>query len=281
MKKSINYWAFPGGGDGTKRIGEFLREAQAAGFDAVELCFGETGELALDSSERLVRAIEADAIKVGIEIASVATGLFWKYSLTSGDAATREKAKEIVRKGLQIAAWAGTDALLVVPGVVTSPISTERVPYHLAWKRSTEAIRELVPFAEKLKVSIAVENVWSGFLLSPLEMASFIDAFGSRFVGAYFDVGNVLVNAMPEDWIRVLGPRIRRVHLKDYRTGVGTLHGFVDLLAGDVNWPEVMKALREVGYEGPLTAEVFPYRHHPGVLIRNTSAAMDAIMSKG
>ena len=132
MKKSINYWAVPGGGDGSKDIGEFLSEAKAAGFEAVELCYGEAGELSMESGEAACRAVAEKAKDIGIEIGSVATGLFWKYSLTSDDPAMREKAKDVVRKGVQIAAWTGTDALLVVPGVVCAPISGEQVQYEHA-----------------------------------------------------------------------------------------------------------------------------------------------------
>ena len=280
MKKSINYWAFAGGGAGSKDIGEFLREAKEAGFEAVELCCGESGELSVDTDGATVRGIADEAEKIGIEIGSLATGLSWKYSLTNDDPATREKAKEIVRKSLQIAAWAGTDALLIVPGVVASPISPDQVQYDVAYERSMAAFKELAPLAEKLRVHIGIENVWNGFLLSPLETADFVDKIGSEYVGVYFDVGNVLSTGLPEHWIRVLGNRIRRIHLKDFKTSVGNINGFVDLLCGDVNWPEVMAALREVGYDGPLTAEVSPYKHHPQVLIRNTSAAMDAIMGR-
>jgi len=280
MKKSINYWAFPGGGDGSKSITEFLREAKAAGFEAVELCCGESGALNLDSDRAAVRSIVAEADKIGIEIAGIAMGLLWKYPLTSGDDAARERAKEVIRTGLQIAAWAGTDALLVVPGVVASPLGSETVQYDVAYQRALEAMKELAPAAEKLHVHIALENVWNGFLLSPIEMAEFVDRAESDYIGVYFDVGNVLNTGLPEHWIRILGDRIRRVHLKDFKVSVGNLGGFVDLLSGDVNWPEVMKALREIGYDGPLTAEVFPYKHHPEVLIKNTSTAMDAIMGR-
>ena len=280
MKKSINNWAFPGGGDGTKKNAEALREAKAAGFEAIELCVAETGELDLDSTEKQVRAIAADAEKAGIEIASVASGLLWKYSLTSDDPANRQKAKDIVRKGLQIAAWAGTDALLVIPGVVCCSFASERAPYDVAYQRAKEAMEELAPTAEELEVCIGLENVWNGFLLSPLEMRTFIDDIDSEYVGSYFDVGNVVVTGVPEDWIRILGWRICKIHMKDFKRSVGNLSGFVDLTKGDVNWPEVMKALAEVHYDGPLTAEVFPPKEHPERLLTETSAAMDTIMGR-
>ncbi|MCX7887759.1 MAG: sugar phosphate isomerase/epimerase, partial [Verrucomicrobiae bacterium] len=117
-------------------------------------------------------------------------------------------------------------------------------------------------------------------LYSPLEMRGLIDEVGSPGVGLLFDTGNIIPFGFPEQWIRILGPRIREVHLKDYRRAVGTIHGFVSLLEGDVNWPEVMSALREIGYDGFLIAEVFPYRHYGGAVLAQTSEAMDRILGR-
>ena len=136
--------------------------------------------------------------------------------------------------------------------------SYEPQPYERVAARAREAVEALLPSAGKLKVKLAVENVWNRFLLSPVEMKDFIDQFGSEWVGSYFDVGNVLLYGHPEDWIRTLGKRIAAVHMKDFRTNVGNLDGFVDLLSGDVNFRAVMSALRAAGYEGPYTAEIVP-----------------------
>ena len=127
---------------------------------------------------------------------------------------------------------------------------------------------------------MGIENVWNKFLVDPFAMRAFIDQFDSEWVGAYFDVGNSMLTGYPEHWIRTLGKRIKRVHLKDFRRGVGTADGFVDLLAGAESGRGVWRPLREVGHGGPLTAEMIPaYRHCPEVLIENTSRAMDAILS--
>ena len=142
----------------------------------------------------------------------------------------------------------GADTVLLVPAVVN-----ENTRYADAYTRSQQHIRKLLPHAERLKVVIAVENVWNNFLLSPLEFARYIDEFRSPWVKAYFDVGNVLAYGWSEDWIRTLGKRIHRVHLKDFRRGP---RQFVNLLEGDVNWREVRRALEEVGYTGYLTAEL-------------------------
>ena len=129
---------------------------------------------------------------------------------------------------------------------------------------------------------MGIENVWNKFLLSPMEMAAFIDQFESPWVGAYVDVANIAPYGYAQDWLRVLGNRVVGIHFKDFRKSVGNLDGFVDLLEGDVDWPEVMTAIEEIGYDGPLVAEMIPcYRHYPMVRTANTSNAMDAILGGG
>ncbi len=282
MKKSINYWSFPGGLEGKKEIGEFLSEAKDAGFEGVELCIGEVGRLSLKTTERQCADIRAAAEKRGIEICSTASGIYWGYNFGCSKVADRTRTEQAVKKMLQIAQWLGTDALLFIPGAVDvffNP-AAEVIAYDVVMQRAKEGTQRLLRAAEACKVGLCVENVWNKFLLSPLEMRDFIDSFGSEYVGAYFDVGNVMAYGYPEQWIRILGKRIKRVHLKDFKTGVGTASGFCDLLEGDVNWPEVMRALKAVGYAGPVTAEMIPlYRHSPLARVRNTSRAMDEILA--
>ena len=276
MRKAISIWSFPEG------IGyeEAFKLAKEAGFEGVEVALAEEGELSLQSTEAEVKALREKAERAGVEIHSVATGLFRSYPFTSEDPRKRERAMEVAGKLLQVANWLGVDAVLVVPGAVFVPWAegSEVVPYDVAYRRAQEALRELAPEAERLGVTICVENVWNFMLLSPLEMARFVDEIGSERVQVYFDVGNVVAFGFPEHWIRILGGRIKRVHFKDYRRVAGGLHGFVDLLEGDVNWPEVMKAFKEVGYDGWATAEMIPtYATAPEQIILTTSRHMDAI----
>ncbi len=278
MKKSISQWSFQGGD-----FISWMKLAKDAGFEAIELAIDEQGDISLGSSEGDISKIGEYAEKIGIEISSLATGLFWKYSLTSGKAEVREKGMEIVLKMLDVASWLGTDAILVVPGAVGVDFipGGEVIPYDLAYERSSEALKKLAPDAESKKVCIAIENVWNKLLLSPLEMKDFVDSIGSDHVKVYFDVGNVLLTGYPEHWVKILGKRIKRIHLKDFRRAIGNLNGFVDLLEGDVNWSAVIDALREVGYDSYLTAEMMPpYPHHPEALIYNTSIAMDRILGR-
>jgi hexulose-6-phosphate isomerase len=160
-----------------------------------------------------------------------------------------------------VAKWLGTDAYLFVPGAVDVFFlpDAEVVPYDVCYQRASEALRQILPAAEETGVAICIENVWNRFLLSPLEMRDFIDSFGSAMVGAYFDVGNVLLTGYPEHWIRILGERIKRVHVKDFKRSAGTAEGFVNLLEGDVNFETVKEALADVGYDGYVTAELLPF----------------------
>ncbi|MCM8809460.1 MAG: sugar phosphate isomerase/epimerase, partial [Candidatus Omnitrophica bacterium] len=206
---------------------------------------------------------------------------FWKYPLTSSEPEIRKKGEDLLAKSIKIANYLGTDAVLLVPGLVASLSGQgEIVSYDIAYKRSQESIKKYVELAEKNNVYICVENVWNKFLLSPLEMKRFVEEIGSEYVKVYFDIGNILIIGFPEMWIRILGKLIKRIHLKDFKLSVGNINGFCDLLEGDVNWPEVIKALKEIGYDSYLTAELGPYKYYPETKIYNTSLAIDKILGR-
>lgn len=278
MKKGISIWSFAGAD-----IRENLKLAKDAGFDGVELALNETGEFSLESTKEEVLAIRAFGEELGLKFYSVASGLYWTYNYTSANEENVKKAKAITRKQLEVASWLGCDTILVVPGAVEVAFDPgEVVEYDVAYERALSALKELAPYAEELKVAIGIENVWNRFLLSPVEMAEFIDKVGSDWVGSYFDVGNVLYIGYPEHWIKILNKRIKKVHFKDYRRAAGDLHGFVDLLAGEVNWPAVMEQFKNIGYDGWVTAEMLPpYTHYPEAILYNTSTAMDYIIKGG
>jgi L-ribulose-5-phosphate 3-epimerase len=280
MRKSVNIWSFYGPWSLEKK----MRLARDAGFSGFEIDLGESGPVGLASTPAEVGSVRRLADRIGVELSGLATGLYWAANPASADPATRAKAQGILERQITLAGELGVDAILVIPGSVGVDFiaGCEVVPYEVAWERATAFIREALPSAQKARVRLCVENVWNKFLLSPIEMRRFVAQFGSEWVGTYFDVGNSLAAGYPEHWIPILGSTIRRVHVKDYRRAVGTTDGFVELLSGDVNWPGVMGALRSVGYEGWLTAEMIPpvpfYKYSPEVLIHNTSRAMDALL---
>lgn len=198
-----------------------------------------------DLAQAKLRGDQARA--AGVPIHSVIYG-GWENLLSDPDSAVVDKGKATIETALRSAKAMGADNILLVPAKVTA-----KVRYVEAYERSQKHIRELLPLAEELKIVIAVEEVWNDFLMSPLEFARYVDEFNSPWLRAYFDVGNVVAFAYPQDWIRTLGKRIVKVHLKDFkREG----RKWVNLREGDIDWPEVRKAFAEVGYKGFVTAEV-------------------------
>ncbi|HZT69916.1 MAG TPA: sugar phosphate isomerase/epimerase family protein [Terriglobia bacterium] len=197
-------------------------------------------------AEELKKAADA----AGVRIDSVMNMAHWKYPLSSSDPAVVQKSMDGMRTSLHNAKLWGSDAVLLVPAVVNPQTS-----YHEAWVRSQKQIRELIPLAAELKVVIAIEEVWNKFLLSPLEMARYIDEFRSPWVKAWFDVGNVVLYGYPQDWIHTLGKRIVKVHLKDFKVDHSCFE-WVDLGDGEVMWPAVRQALIATGYSGSVICEL-------------------------
>ena len=277
MKKGISYWSFAGAD-----IKENLKLAKEAGFDGVEITLDAEGAVTMDSTKEEILEIKKYGESLGLEFYSLASSLYWTYNYTSGNEENRNKAKEITKKQLEIASWLGCDTILVVPGAVYVPWEPgEIVEYDVAYDRAQAALKELAPLAEQYKITIGVENVWNSFLLSPLEMKRFIDEIGSDYVKSYFDVGNVLYSGYPQQWIKILGSRIKKVHFKDYRVAVGSLDGFVDILAGDVDYIAVKIALDAIGYDNWVTGEMIPaYKQYSETIIYNTSNSMDKILGR-
>jgi len=237
-----------------------LALAKRVGFDGVE-----PGTLKKKSE---VRAIQRAAADTGIEIASIMNSDHWAFPLASPKKSVVAKSIKGMATSLQNAHDLGTDCVLLVPAVVN-----EQTTYEEAMARSKAAIRKLIPTARKLGVAIAVENVWNKFLLSPIEFRDYVDSFKSPWVKAYFDVGNIVLYGYPQHWIRTLGRRIARVHLKDFDAKA---RQFVPLREGSIVWPAVRKALADIRYNGFLTAEV---AGGDEAHLRRVSEAMDKIIA--
>ena len=218
---------------------EKFKLAKKCGFEGIE---GSPME-DLDAAQKL----GALARQAGVPIHSIVYG-GWGAPFSDPDPKVIEKGLAEMQTALRSAKALGADTVLLVPAIVN-----EDVGYGDAYKRSQEHIRKLLPLAEELRIFIAVENVWNKFLLSPLEFARYVDEFQSPWLKAYFDVGNVIIYGYAQDWIRTLGKRIVKIHLKDFkRKG----YEWTNLLDGDVNWKQVRLALDEIGYDGFLTPEL-------------------------
>jgi hexulose-6-phosphate isomerase len=206
--------------------------------------------------------------------------------MTSNDPEKRARSFELAGKMIDAAHDLGTENLLVVPGAVHIPWRTDYDPVanDVCDARAREAISKLLPRAEKLGVNLNIENIFfNGYLMSPMEMVDFVDSFKSPRLRAHFDTGNIMLFQFPEHWIKILGPRIQNVHLKEF-TKKGTdysLESFRPLLDGTTNWPAVLAALDATGYRGYLTFEYFhPWLHHPEALIYQTSDALDRMLGR-
>lgn len=234
-----------------------LKLAKDVGFDGIEIP---------PMDEKQADEIRAIADDVGIELHSIIYG-GWHAPLSSADEKIVEAGLKGIERALHTAKRVGADAVLLVPGIVDA-----RTRYIECYERTQRNIKRILPLAEELGITIAVENVWNNFLLSPIEFARYVDEFNSERLRAYFDVGNVVKFGFPEDWIRTLGKRIVKVHLKDFKRDTNK---FVMLLEGDVNWEAVRQALIEVGYRGYLTAEL---SGGDEAYLRDVSARMDKII---
>ena len=277
MIKCISYWSMKDGLANTHPIADALETCKELGYQGLELCVSTDGVITDETSQTDCEAIRGKIENAGIVVETLASGMSWAFNPTSDDAKVRKRSLELHAAALQRAAWLGCKAMLFVPGVVKSPISEDIVRYDRAKQRAGEAVAQLLETAEKVGVDLCVENVWNGLFYSPLEFIEFVDSFGSERCGVYFDVGNVLgYHQHPPHWIELLGRRIRRVHIKDFKESIGSLAGFCDLLAGDVPWEASMQALKKIGYDKTVVAEMIPW--DPGVLAR-TSAALDTILA--
>ena len=229
-----------------------------------ELSFRDRFQTAVDAGfagiemQTVTHPRVADEVKeasagTGLRIHSVMNEDHWAFPLSSAEPQVVERGVVGMETSLRNAKLWGADAVLLVPAVVNPQVS-----YQDAWTRSQKVIRERVlPLAQELKVVVAVEEVWNKFLLSPLEFARYVDDFASPWLKAYFDVGNVVFYGYPQDWIRTLGPRIAKVHLKDFQLdGANGRFNWKALGEGDIDWVEVRKAFSDVGYDGWVTTEI-------------------------
>ncbi|MEW6746309.1 MAG: sugar phosphate isomerase/epimerase family protein [Planctomycetota bacterium] len=315
MKKGISYWSFSEDlGSPNPPYDQVFRFAKQHGYDAVEVSVSEDPAhiLRFGATTDEIEAVRDAATAAGIEISSVASGDYWGVSPTSGDPAMRKKALGFMKEQLRIAAELEAGTILVVPGAVQPQFlpQAEHVPYQEAWKRASSVIGQAAKTAEKHGVVIGIENVWNRMLLSPLEMRSFCEQFQSDFVKCYLDVGNVLFNGFPQDWIEILGRKDREtkrsylaaLHVKDFRThfflggetgvlaevregckqiargsGWTGAYAFCDLGEGDLPQDALRQSLKKVGFKGYLTVEMLPPTK--GVVAKS-SQAMDKLMGR-
>ena len=252
-------------------------QARSAGFDAMELSIGPDFPLDISRDDAHRMADAADKARIRIATLWISEALH-QNPLNAADPAVRARGVEAIRRAIAIAADMNCNAILLYAVRLGNGARLEYGSQE-TWDRFSAELAKLVPDAARARVFLNPENVWNKFLLSPLEMRSFVDQFHSDWVGAHFDTGNCMQYGYPEDWVLTLGRRIKRIHVKDFKlAGRGEAARFADPLEGDVNWKAVMAALVKVGYNGFLSPEI---GHNPNQAdqLKQVSAALDKILA--
>ena len=277
MIKGISYLSFENGLANTESIESALAQTKKFGFDALELGLSTEGILTTNTSKAECLKIRQTIDDSGVFVDSMGTGISWGISPTSNDEATRKKSIKLHEDALKVAGNLGCKALLIVPGVVKSPISSDIVRYDRALDRLRDALNHLLPIAEDLDVDLCMENVWNGFFYSTIDLSDFVDSFTSDKLGVYLDIGNLIgYQQYPPHWIELLNSRIKRVQVKDFQENfdwTGSF-SFCDLGAGDVPWKETIDALKVINYQNTIIAEMLPWDE---TILSRTSAAMDQL----
>jgi hexulose-6-phosphate isomerase len=252
---------------GNSLIRDTLQLCKEIGYQGLEILLTETGELTMNAGPAEYAAIRRMSETAGVALTSICGA----GSLTDNDPAVVVQSKAQARKMLEAAEALGIDTILLTGGRVT-----EAVAYDAAYDRLLRALRELAPDAERHRVHIGLENVWNKLLLSPLEFRDLLDTIGSSYVGCYFDTGNVLLYGYPEQWIRILGTRIKKIHFKDFKIDHGDRrYEWTQLMQGAVDWPAVMREIHAIGYDDYVITEVCGDRS----VYEETCRVMDSILA--
>jgi hexulose-6-phosphate isomerase len=225
-----------------------LPKVKEAGYDCLEILLTDNGDLTLESGPEDYERIRALGERNGVELVSICKAMSNGGSLSTGKSEDKERFDRTTRKMIEAASALGMKGVLVIPGGPSPDVR-----YDVAYQRDLDGMRELASYAEQCKVVLAIEYVWNMMFLSPMEMRRFLDEVGSDYVGFYFDPGNMAIFGYPEQWIQIVGPHVKMVHFKDWSR---KNRDWPPLLEGDVDWPKIMAALREIGYDGPVIQEV-------------------------
>ncbi|RLG91186.1 MAG: sugar phosphate isomerase/epimerase [Thermoprotei archaeon] len=265
FKLGINTWSYPK----TLNIKEQIIHAKKTGYDGFEpaIVLEDLEKLGTKELDKKWEEIKNLAKETGIEIPSVATGLYWRYNWLDDNSV--EKALKVLEAEARAAWILGAKVILVVPGSAIPEID-----YEVLMEKAVKNLSKAEKIAEEYNIKIGLENVWNKIFAGPYEYNWLLDKLNSEIFGAYFDAGNTLPHSLPEHWIKMIGNRILQVHVKDFN--MAELR-FGIPLTGDVNWHNVRKALEEVGYSGYIFAEIPPYRGDPFKAVEDTYTSMKKI----
>ena len=258
LKKAIMYDTI--GYKGT--VLEKFLALKAAGFEGVELSSHM-------NQDEVMRALD----ETGLKAASVCGSKHWSKTLSHQDEKVRAEGLEALQQTLRDAKRYGATSILLVPGTVNKDVT-----YEQCWERSIAGIRAALPLCQETGVKIAIENVWNNFIMKPQQAKDYLDAINSPFVGWHFDIGNMIKFGPSEEWIKVLGQRILKLHIKEYGTAPGKGFG-VKFFEGDNHWPAIMAALDKVGYTGWAITEQPGNQTKDAESMKEFSALLDKVLA--
>ena len=254
MKKSINAWSV----DSKTNFDDMFAQIKNAGFDGIELNVdsienASAHSLTLETTDEKLAEIRAISEKYSLPVVSVSTSLWWSVNMGSPKKENQELGRKLIGQQLKCAKIFGASGILVVPGGINEDVSILE-----AYKNSSELLRSCKDLIADYKLKVGVENVWNQFFMSPFDMTKFIDELDCEYISAYYDVGNVAAFSWSEYWIEILGKRISHIHIKDFKRSSGYNGGgtWENLLNGDVNFKKIIPALKKIGWDGYLTAEI-------------------------
>jgi L-ribulose-5-phosphate 3-epimerase len=253
-----------------------LQATRQAGYDGVELSFDgqEAAPLRLGMDKAAVEKLRATIERQGLEARSTMSGAALRDTpILNGDPAIRRQAVANLAAALERASWLGAGTVLVHPGQLKP-----ETRYDEAWGWTVQVLRDLIPACERTGVGLGLENVWNKFLLAPTEMRQLLDEVNHPLIGCYLDTANMLLYGYAEQWVPIVGSRIRKVHVKDFKRERGGGR-FCQLLSGDCNYPAVMRELRALGYDDYLTSEVSRGERGEGQTMATTAARIDEIIA--
>ena len=229
IKKAVKF--------GTQPDEKKMRRLKDLGFDGIE---GSGPGLQ-------VEAMRKACGKINLPMHGLVYSKHWHTRLSDPSPEVREQSRVGLGQSMREAQAVGGSSVLLVPGKVGGANETHQ---HV-WDRSIEQIKKLLPLADELKIHILIETVWNGFCYKPEQFRDYIDAIGSKWVKAYYDIGNMQRYGPSHNWIRVLGKRTLKLDVKDW----GSKNGFCPLGQGDVDWKKIRNELERIEFSGWATRE--------------------------
>ncbi|MDR2992975.1 MAG: sugar phosphate isomerase/epimerase [Bacillus cereus] len=252
MKKAITIWALSEGVSGNIPILYASKFVKTLGFDALEVSFCRNGEISQTTPVSMYKTINKQLKEQSLTISSISTLLLNDMSIISDDKEERNEAMNICKNMIEAA------SLLDVPTVSISPgrVQTHN-NYINYYRQSLEQVGVLLDYAQKNHITLCIENVWQGLLLSPMEMENYINHLNNSNLGVCIDIGNTLLNSFPQHWLKTMGNKVKKIHITDLKKRRNSIYEFRDPGHGDVEWVEIMQIIKDIGFDEYLTIEAF------------------------